>query len=146
MSNLRMLSYLPTTIIGAYSRLPIICLQKHSFWFIGEAIYMLHMILINQMCIQKGSEHEIRSQVTFEKHLYRVVAHWYFYDWNTIGYMRESLGSHARHIIVLVPNKDPDVKVVVCFTSREWRWRWLFALLKLVEMLTSTDVEFWISL
>ena len=30
--------------------------------------------------------------------------------------------------------------------SREWRWRWLFALLKLVEMLTSTDVEFWISL
>jgi hypothetical protein len=61
--------------------------------------------------------------------MYRVVTHWYFYDWNKIGYMMESLGSHTRHIVVLVPNKDPDFKVVICFTSREWRWRWLFALL-----------------
>ena len=67
--------------------------------------------------------------------MYRVVTHWYFYDWNKIGYMMESLGSHTRHIVVLVPNKDPDFKVVICITSR---WRWLFALLKLLKLLTIT--------
>jgi len=61
-----------------------------------------------------------------------------FYDWNKTGYMRRSLGSHPRQLVMLVPNKDPDFQVVVCFTSREWRWRWLFALLKLVELLTIT--------
>jgi hypothetical protein len=70
--------------------------------------------------------------------MYRVVTHWYFYDWNKIGYMMESLGSHTRHIVVLVPNKDPDFKIVICITSREWRWRWLFALLKLLKLLTIT--------
>jgi hypothetical protein len=38
---------------------------------------------------------------------------------NKIGYMMESWGSHPRHIVVLVPNKGPDFKVVICFTSRE---------------------------
>ena len=60
------------------------------------------------MCIQKGSEHEIRSQVTFVYQMYRVVAHWHIYEWNKIEYNRESLGSHPHHIVVLVPNNDPD--------------------------------------
>ena len=40
--------------------------------------------------------------------MYRVVAHWHIYEWNKIEYNRESLGSHPHHIVVLVPNKDPN--------------------------------------